>query len=202
MFEIRPATAADVPAAIAAMGEAFAADPLMAWLFASDPRGVRAATMQFFSILLRTRLALAMPALVLQQDGAVLGLAMGYDTTRPVRPPALVVEWNALLAAIPGLATRLAAYGALADSVEPAEPHYYLGVLGLHPALQGQGAGKALLNAYCALSDADPASHGVFLETGSESSLRFYLRNGFELSGEGYLGGAHLWCVYRPGVRG
>ena len=198
MFSIRLAQSADIDAAIAAMGDAFAPDPLMAWFFAPHPAGVRTAATTFFSILLRARLALGAPALVLQQGTDVLGLAMGYATTRPVWPAAFTAEWAALEAVTPGLAARFAAYDHVADAHQPAEPHYYLGAIGIHSALQGQGAGKALLNAYCDLSAADPLSRGVYLETGSDSSLRFYLRNGFELRGEADLGGTHLWCLYRP----
>ena len=41
MHEIRPATAADTQTAIAALVEAFARDPLMLYLFAKHPDGIR-----------------------------------------------------------------------------------------------------------------------------------------------------------------
>lgn len=81
---------------------------------------------------------------------------------------------------------------------QPAEDHYYLGVIGLHPSLQGKGWGKAMLDAFCALSDVDPKSRGVYLDTANPRSLQFYYNNGFELRGEGRLGAAHLWCVFKP----
>ena len=56
MFTIRPATTVDTHAAIAALVEAFARDPLMLFLFQHNPTGVRTGIENFFSILLRARM--------------------------------------------------------------------------------------------------------------------------------------------------
>ena len=197
MIEIRRAEPADVDAAVAALAEAFAQDPLMLYLFKENPDGVRAGTSGFFSILLRVRLALDMPAYVLTQGGKVLGAAMGYDTSRPAWPEPFAEEWRAFKARTPGFVARLGAYAAICEAHEPREDHHYLGVIGIHPSLQGKGAGKALLDAFCAPSLVDEASHGVYLEAASASSLQFYYRNGFELRGEGSLDGAPVWCVFK-----
>lgn len=198
MFEIRSAQSSDIDAAIAALGDAFAQDPLMAYMFRDNPDGVRAGAMDFFSILLRVRIALRMPAYVLLRDGAVLGAIMGYDTSRPAWPDAFNEEWRRFDARVPGFAAHMGAYEQICDAHQPGEDHYYLGVIGVHPSLQGKGAGKALLDYFCALSQRDSKSRGVYLDTANPSSLAFYYRNGFELRGEGRLDGAPLWCVYRP----
>lgn len=197
MFEIRDVEAADVEPAVAALGDAFADDPLMAYLFRGAPGGVRAGVTAFFSILLRARLALAMPAFVLRHAGGVAGAAMGYDTRRPTWPSALMDEWRRLEIAVPGLAARLAAYDAVCETHQPVEAHYYLGVIGVRPSLQGKGAGKAMLDAFCALSSADPRSQGVYLDTANPASLQFYYGNGFDLRGEGRLESTPLWCVHK-----
>lgn len=197
MLTITTATSSDADTIVSALADAFAQDPLITYLFREHPNGVRAGATAFFSILLRARIALAMPASVLRQDSKILGATMGYDTARPNWPAPLAEEWRHLEASVPHLTTRLAAYEAICDAHQPSEPHYYLGVIGVHPSLQGKGAGKALLDHYCAQSQADPNSHGVYLDTASPSSLQFYYRNGFELRGEGRLDGAPLWCVYK-----
>lgn len=196
-LHIRRAESRDVVAAIATLGDAFADDPLMLYLFRENPGGVRAGAMEFFSILLRARIALGAPAYVLEQDGRILGAAMGYDASRPKWPKALSEEMSRFETGVPGLSDRIGAYERLAEIHEPGEDHYYLGVIGVHPSLQGRGSGKALLDAFCEPSRADPNSHGIYLETASASSLQFYYRNGFELTGEGSLDGAPLWCVYK-----
>jgi ribosomal protein S18 acetylase RimI-like enzyme len=198
MFSIKHAQIGDVGAAVGALGRAFGGDPLMAYFFAGSPREVDACVADFLSILLRVRLALGMPALVLAESGRLLGAAMGYDVTRPAWPEALGAEWRRFEAATPGLAGRLAEYEAISAGFEPGDPHFYLGVIGVDPAAQGRGAGRALLDAFCDASRAEAKSAGVYLETGSPSSLAFYLRNGFEVRGEGRLGTTSLWCLYRP----
>lgn len=201
MFEIKTATSADVAAAIAILGDAFAEDPLMLYLFHDNPDGIRAGAMDFFSILLRVRLALGMPAYVLRQDGELLGAAMGYDSSRPTWPDAFNEEWSAFEARVPNFATRIDAYGKICDAHQPSENHYYLGVIGVAPKLQGKGAGKALLDAFCMPSHTDPKSAGVYLDTTNPASLAFYYKNGFTLRGEGDLDGAPVWCVYSETVR-
>lgn len=197
MFTIETATADTASDAVEVLGDAFADDPLMHYLFRDHANGVRAGAVEFFSLLLRARLALNMPAYVLQQDGRVLGAAMGYDTSRPEWPAPITAEWREFEAAIPHFVSRLAAYEQLCEKHQPKDAHYYLGVIGVHPTLQGKGAGKALLTAFCAPSQSDAKSGGVYLDTTNPDSLEFYYRNGFELLGEGELDAAPLWCVYR-----
>ena len=197
MFEIRNAQPGDVGDAVAALGAAFDHDPLMAYLFSDSPAGIHGGAMEFFSILLKARISLGMPADVLRQAGRVLGAIMGYNTSRPTWPAALASAWRRFEADVPGFAVRLAAYEKICEAHQPSEEHYYLGVIGVHPSIQGKGAGKAMLDAFCALSLADQRSHGVYLDTSNPGSLQFYYNNGFELRGEGRLGEARLWCVYK-----
>jgi GNAT superfamily N-acetyltransferase len=201
-MKIEDATTADVAAAAEALTAAFAHDALVAYFFRTHPQGIGAASTRFFSLLLGLRIALGMPALVLRDKEGVLGVAMGYDCERPAWPEPFASEWKQLEQETPGLAGRLAAYEALSRSHEPSAPHYYLGVLGVQPSAQGQGAGKALLEAFCRRSATDPLSAGVYLDTGNPSSLEFYLRNGFVLRGEDALEGATLWCVFRSDAAG
>jgi GNAT superfamily N-acetyltransferase len=197
-LEIRNAGPADVAAAADSLVAAFGADPLIAYFFHTDPRGIAVAARDFFSLLLRVRMALGMPALVLVAGERRLGVAMGYDSSRPVWPEAFSAEWARLEAAPPGFAGRLQAYERLSRAHEPDAPHHYLGVLGVDPSVQGIGAGRALLEAYCDLAAADPRSTGVYLETSSRASLDFYLRNHFVLRGTERLDDTPLWCVFRP----
>ena len=196
-MRIEEAGESDVAAAARSLEEAFAADPLINYFFRTHPRGVSRASFDFFSLLLRLRIALGMPALILKEGERVLGAAMGYDTERRRWPASFASEWRRLEEATPGFAGRLAAYEALSRSHEPSAPHYYLGVIGVHSSAQGKGAGKALLEAFCRRSATDPLSAGVYLDTANRSSLEFYLRNGFLLAGEDDLEGVPLWCVFR-----
>ena len=198
VWRLDPATEADVDAATACSAAAFAADPLMHFFFARNPTGVRAASARFFSLLMRARLALGMPTLVARHDASVAGLVMGYDTSPPEWRDEHTREWAQFESEIPGVVERFDAYERAADRFRPDTPHYYLGVIAVEPALKGKGLGRELLQAFCALSARDTRSSGVYLETGSEASLDFYLRNGFVLRGHEDLGGTPLWCVFAP----
>jgi ribosomal protein S18 acetylase RimI-like enzyme len=197
MFEVRSARPGDIQGAVTALGDAFYQDPLMSYLFRDNPKGVRVGAMEFFSILLKARIALGMPAYVLRQANGLPGAVMGNDTSRPAWPEALAAEWQQFERGVPGFAAQLAAYERICEAHQPSEDHYYLGVIGVSPSLQGKGAGKALLDAFCARSRADPRSHGVYLDTCNPRSLHFYYNNGFELRGAGSIDALTIWCVYK-----
>ena len=59
------------------------------------------------------------------------------------------------------------------------EPHWYLRLLGVDPAHQGQGLGSILLTH--GLRRADETGQPCYLETFAERNVPFYLRHGFEL---------------------
>ena len=195
---ITPAATSDLHTAVGCLAMAFAQDPITQFLLQTSP-GYGERVTQFFSLLMRARLALNMPVLVARgASGGIQGAAMGYTTSPPAWPTDVSEDWDRFEEAIPGLSDRLAVYDGIADQGKPALPHYYLGVIGVDPALHGQGLGTQLLQSFCDLSAADPLSSGVYLETAKASNVRFYERAGFVETGRGRLGSATLWCMYLP----
>ena len=80
----------------------------------------------------------------------------------------------------------------------PKEPHHYLFVLGVEPSRQGQGVGRALLDALSAR--ADDAKLPCYLETDTEDNVRFYRSAGYDVIDElriASLGDLHMWCMRR-----
>jgi predicted GNAT family N-acyltransferase len=76
------------------------------------------------------------------------------------------------------------------SSRRPAYPHYYLFLLGTHPAAQGTGSGSKLLAQL--LQHAQQEGKEVYLETSVEKNIPFYEKRGFEVFDtwqvrEGYL---------------
>lgn len=194
-MQIIAATPSDIEPAVRCLAAAFADDPITGFLLQAGP-GYRQRVTQFFSLLMGARLALGMPVLAARDEGGVRGGAMGYTTARPEWPRRFAEDWERFEHAVPGLVERMAVYDEIADSSRPAVPHYYLGVLGLDPALHGRGFGVQLLQAFAGLSAADPLSGGVYLETANPANVRFYERAGFEETGRGRLGDATLWCLF------
>jgi ribosomal protein S18 acetylase RimI-like enzyme len=62
------------------------------------------------------------------------------------------------------------------------EPHWYLPMIGVDPAWQGQGIGSALLRHTLALCDAEGVA--AYLESSSPKNVPLYQRHGFEVIGE------------------
>lgn len=194
---VRPITRDDIETVVEALVSAFAGDPLIGFLFGQGWER-KPYVGEFFRILLDVRVTLRMPAFCADEDGVILGAAMEYDVSRPVWNESHAERWKRLLTAAEGLDSRLGEYGTLADRFEPLQPHFYLGVIGVRAGSKSRGIGGGLLESFCDTSVKDAESGGVYLETASEASLRFYLKSGFELRGEGILGeDTKSWCVFR-----
>jgi GNAT superfamily N-acetyltransferase len=196
-----PAVLADVPAAVECAVAAFVDDPLMGFFFPGTVVERTGRCREFMSLLLRVRLALHMPAIVLKNEGRTVGLAMGYHTIHHDWPSNLQQEWDAFTESCQGLEQRFDAYDKISTTGTPTAPHYYLGVLAIHPSSQGSGLGGELLQAYCLASESDTQSQGIYLETAKAENVHFYERRGFLTRAQGSLGTVKLWCMYRPHAR-
>jgi ribosomal protein S18 acetylase RimI-like enzyme len=77
-------------------------------------------------------------------------------------------------------------------------PHWYLFVIGVEPACQGQGVGGALLRPM--LARADREAMPVYLETHKERNVSFYQHFGFAVAGEGRIPGSNVtvYGMLRP----
>lgn len=197
IMKITAAAPSDLNETVGCLAMAFARDPITGFLLQARP-GYRDRVTQFFSLLMRARIALKMPVLVARGTAGIHGAAMGYATIRPAWPLDLAEEWERFEKATPGLTDRMAIYDEIAAKCKPTAPHYYLGVIGIEPNLHGRGFGMQLLAAFCDLSASDRLSSGVYLETAEASNVGFYERAGFVETGRGSLGGATLWCMYLP----
>jgi ribosomal protein S18 acetylase RimI-like enzyme len=71
------------------------------------------------------------------------------------------------------------------ERAHPAEPHWYLAVLGVRPDRQGHGIGGALLEAGLARADADGLP--CYLESSNPRNVGLYERHGFEITAEHWL---------------
>ena len=194
-MKISPASLSDLDEAVSCLARAFARDPITGFLLQTDPN-YRERVTQFFSLLMRARIALEMPVLVARDNAGVNGASMGYSTVGAEWPREFVEEWDRFERAIPGLAERMAVYDEIAAKYKPTVPHYYLGVIGTDPNLHGRGIGRQLLKSFCEVSASDPLSSGVYLETAQASNLKFYEAAGFAETGRGSLGIQTLWCMY------
>jgi ribosomal protein S18 acetylase RimI-like enzyme len=199
-LKITTASLSDVDETVSCLATAFAQDPITGYLLQTGA-GYHERVSQFFSMLMRARIALGMPVFLARGDDGICGASMGYSTVRSDWPGDITAEWARFEEAIPGAAERMATYDEVAAKFKPAEPHYYLGVIGTHPKMHGRGIGTQLITSFCQASANDRLSAGVYLETAQEANLGFYERAGFVETGRGKLGQATLWCMYLPHER-
>lgn len=188
----------DLEPAAQCLARAFAADPLIPFFFPAAKDSNRTAA-EFFGLLLKARIELAMPIRLARHAGDITGVVMGYDTQRPNWPADLELAFEDFQQQLQGTADRFHVYETASKRFEPGLPHYYLGVVGVDPARQGKGEGRALVDAFCSLSERDSASTGTYLETANPSNLGFYALCGFSLIGEQQMDAeTRLYCLFRP----
>lgn len=79
----------------------------------------------------------------------------------------------------------------------PAEPHYYLEIIGTDPAQQGRGLGTALIDPM--VERADREGVGMYLESSKESNVPYYSRFGFRVTKElkHRRNGPAMWLMWR-----
>lgn len=96
---------------------------------------------------------------------------------------------------------RLLSATTLMERNHPHEPHWFLNMMGVDPAVQGRGLGSALLAH--TLARCDEEGSPAYLEATTERSRALYERHGFEVTEEVGLpkGGPPFWRMWRePGA--
>ena len=158
---------------------AFWDDPVLAWLLPDESsRSRRLANL--FGVLLRTHyLSMRTVWTTPDQMGAALWAPPGHW-----RLPLLDVVRAAPVLALT-LGRRAIPGRAFLDEIDrrhPAEPHWYLGVLGTSPDHQGSGIGSTLLQPV--LAHCDREGLPCYLESSKDSNIAFYARHGFVVTEE------------------
>lgn len=190
--ETRRATGADVDAIAASLSAAFDGYPLTEWVVRRDRRR-DAARRLYFEAFLRQGLEDGEVLCDSQRQSAAIwfppdGWGSGVATVL-ARVPVLarIIGWRHLL-------SRLAQLRRLADH-HPEAPHWYLEVLGTHPAAQGGGLASSLVDA--GLARARAAGSGAYLLTSNRDVIPFYARFGFGLRDEVRIPhGPTIWSLW------
>lgn len=170
---VRAATPADVPAAARTLGRAFADYPWTRHVTdARDHEQRVLATQELFL----THIGLPHGRVWVTDDCA----AVAVWTTPETDAGPVFAALAPRLAELAGdrAAAQEAAEAALAPH-RPAEPVWFLGTVGVDPARQGSGLGRAVLAPGIAAAEA--AGVPAFLETTGEHNRRFYERLGFRV---------------------
>lgn len=119
---------------------------------------------------------------VARLDGRVVGCSISFvPGTWPMPEAAALWEIGWVLVAGPGPLIRGMRDDRAMRDHHVAHPHLYLWFLGVDPALHSRGVGRALL------ADLHPVAEALevptYLETGTETNVSFYERQGYEVIG-------------------
>jgi ribosomal protein S18 acetylase RimI-like enzyme len=179
------------------LADAFAEDPIFAWLIPPDVRGRDGRMRTFFTSMSRGYLRRGKPC-YLAGDGSAAALWAGPEGW------AMPLSQIFFEAAPSGLAFRGRLLRALCTQLqverlhaEYSGPHWYLGYLGARRDRQGEGLGSQLLREVLAPPDSDGLP--AYLESSNERNLPLYERHGFRVVGElRALGrGPAIWRMWR-----
>jgi ribosomal protein S18 acetylase RimI-like enzyme len=182
------------------LGRAFFDDPLTEYLFPDAER--RAGPSEWF---LRAganygKLYGEVHTTPESVDGAACWLPPGEADMSPWR----MMRAGMLLAPIKIGIGALRRFLSISDFIEELhhrdmpEDHWYLMLLGVDTAKQGQGVGGSLMAPMLARADAEGLP--CYLETMKEINVAFYEKHGFQVVVEDDLpnGGPHFWTMKRP----
>ena len=179
------------------LADAFADDPVFAWLIPPRPRGRDDRMRTFFTSMSRSYLRRGKPCYLAGDASAGALWAAPGAWAMPLS--------QVILEAVPsGLAFRRRLFRALRTQMQierlhagQSPAHWYLGYLGVRRGRQGQGLGAQMLREV--LAGADAGGVPAYLESSNERNLSLYERHGFRVVGQlralGY--GPAIWRMWR-----
>lgn len=190
---VREATETDVPQAAATLGRAFAH---YSWTRHTISANRHVERLEEFNRLFIERIGLHFGRVWIADDGAAVAV---WTTPATAQAGDVFTELAPRLAELAGerLPQQQAAEAAMQPH-RPTEPAWFLGTVGVDPARQGSGLGRAVLTP--GIEAAAAAGVPAFLETSDATNVALYERLGFEVTAEVDIpdGGPRTWAMIRP----
>jgi len=191
--------------AAAVLGRAFVDDPLIKVILPPiEDAAERARRMgQMFAVALGSQRSSGQPLVGVLHKGRVGAAPIIEQVTRPPSVASIVLHGLALVPALArtgGLGSVRRAVSALdmLSRNRPAQPHLYLNVLGVEPALQRRHFGVAVLDWLRNQTALRPDLLGVYLETATEANVAYYSHVGYRVTGEIFPLGVRMWQMVQP----
>jgi ribosomal protein S18 acetylase RimI-like enzyme len=188
--EVRTVEPGEAESAVAVQVMAFASDPVIRWLF-PEPQAYLGNFAKF---------AVAFGGRALENDSA--HVANDFGGAAFWLPPGVYTDADAVEEVLSEALQKRVRSSASAmleemDKYHIQEPHWYLPMIGVDPAHQGEGIGSALLRH--ALAQVDEKGLPAYLEASSPANVPLYQRHGFEVLGEIRAGEAPpFFPMHRP----
>jgi GNAT superfamily N-acetyltransferase len=195
--EVRFVRKPDVRELAGVLGRAFYDDPVTMWMVPNNNARAKGLP-RAFAAMTRHHFLAGGGAEVACQDGVIGGVALWdppgrWKTTRRE-------EWlmkPGFLLAFRSQARNSERLMELMKEKHPEDPHWYLMLLGSDPTVRGAGFGRALMESRLNRCDAEGVP--AYLENSNPKNEAYYMRFGFEVTGEIKLpdGGPTLWPMWR-----
>lgn len=181
-IDVRPANRTDLKVLGSVLARAFYHDPVMMWMLPEAERRQRALDRMFVTMARHH---------FLPGGGSEVALRSGTVGAAALWNPPGGWKQTGLqeLLMMPGFVRAFGRRTARGREVaelmkhhHPEEPHWYLGVIGSDPTVRGGGFGHALMRSRLDRVDAEHAP--AYLESSNPDNVPYYLRFGFEVTGE------------------
>ena len=138
------------------------------------------------------------PVLGIRKDGVLIAAALiDEPSLEPVQPPQKELEELRMIIGEEAY-QRNQRYEEESSKNEPANPHHFLGMIGVLAEHRGKGYARDLLNEIKNISLAHPVSIGICLNTEDPENVRFYQRFGYRIISELDIQELHSWCMFLP----
>ena len=186
---VKTASAADEAGVLGVITLAFSSDPMARWS-QPDPHSYLKNFPLFVKIFGENALSHGTAYFVDGYAGAALWLGPGVNPDEETLIG--VVEQTAP----PQLKNDMHSIFEQMGNHHPTEPHWYLPMIGVDPAHQGNGVGSALMKH--ALTNCDKDNLPAYLESSNPRNVSLYERHGFEVVGEIQAGSSP---ILRPMLR-
>jgi hypothetical protein len=185
--------------AAALLAAAFQEYPFTHYLFDGDgPRYMEVMTAAY-RMDCTWKLATGDPFLGVLADEKLVAVAMVAGAQPPARDERLEEMAEQLNRSF-GAQTyaRLSEYDALLETRQPVQPHMYLEDIGVLPGQRGKGLAGLLLRHINSLSEQNPLSTGVGLDTQVPALVDLYRHFGYQVTSEAQIGPHPIWFMFRP----
>jgi GNAT superfamily N-acetyltransferase len=188
--------------AVSVLVPAFLDDPLFEFIMGRKPDAADPCIQDFFAFSCEVRYDLDWPLLGVEQNGRLVGVAGIDEPGHKDWPDSLTQTYFSLSKCIgPQATARLEEYAVKPDQHRPNAPHFYLGVIGVHPAHQGKGLSRILMDDIHARSESHAESTGVALDTTKSANVSYYEHFGYRTTGVDDVGGVTVTTMFRPNAR-
>lgn len=169
----------------AVLARAFQKDPVACWTY-PDPEVRRRALPKLFATMLRHQhMRYEACEFITSETGRIIGGAL-WDPPGHWKQPVVrqLISLPGFIRAAGRASVRAATFVSAMEKIHPAEPHWYLSVIGTDPdpRFRGKGHGTALLRSR--LDRCDQLGLPAYLESSEPENVPYYERFGFKVVGE------------------